>query len=178
MFSVAEMEREVEPHRVGPKLKAILVSCIPEPNEGTSGTPPTTTVPEHKATTTTTTKAFTPTTATATQSTSPETISLAQAEHIWLSKFVPLVEAANGQGEGDMHLSTPGVEQRCKAEEGAYHCLGIVPSEEPGHFIPGHEQDCLYNAMTIERNGHIKSELSEPISQWRETFHTEAECHL
>jgi hypothetical protein len=101
-------------------------------------------------------------------------ISLAQAEHIWLSKFVALVEA---ESEKTLHLNSPGVEQRCKSEAGAYKCKGVVPVEQ--HYTPGHEMECIVPEMVIDAHtGQITSEMVDTIQQYREKFHVEMQCHL
>jgi hypothetical protein len=104
------------------------------------------------------------------------TISATQAKSIWLKKFLSVVEA-HGVGESVQHLHSPGVEQECKSEEGAYHCNGIIPEEE-GFFIPRHETKCWVAQMVIDRSGHIREESFDSISQYREAFHVEIECHL
>lgn len=103
-------------------------------------------------------------------------ISAAQAEAIWLKKFLSVVEA-HAAGETRQTLHSPGVEQQCKAEEGAYHCRGIIP-EETGQFVPGHETNCNVSEMVIDHSGHVSSETSDPIQKYREATHTELECHL
>lgn len=115
-------------------------------------------------------------TAPATSTASQTAISKSQAEAIWLKDFLSVVEA-HGAGESAQHLNSPGVEQTCKAEEGAYHCKGIVP-EETGQFVPGHETNCTIVQMVIDHSGHVAEESADPIQKYREAFHSEVECHL
>ena len=103
-------------------------------------------------------------------------ISAAQAKSIWLKKFLSVVEA-HAPGESAQHLHSPGVEQECKSEEGAYHCKGIIP-EEAGQFVPGTEANCTVVQMVIDHSGHVSEEAADPIQKYREAFHTEVACHL